>query len=72
MDLMIGLAAVDEVTGGKEMRRLANGWMGWESKSGRRLRVLGAHLLLTLATRLDSAVTQARQEEMMLTPAQAA
>jgi hypothetical protein len=52
MDLMIGLAAVDRVTGDKQMQQLANGWMGWESQRGRRLRALSARVLVALARRL--------------------
>ena len=52
MDLIIGLAVVDEATGGKQMQQLANGWMGWESKSMRRMRTLSARMLVALATRL--------------------
>jgi hypothetical protein len=50
MNLIIGLAAVDEATGGKQMQRLANGWMGWESKMARRARSLSARALVALAT----------------------
>lgn len=55
MDLLFGLAAVDEVTGGKQMRQLARGWMGWESPSWRWARALGARVLVALAARLDPA-----------------
>ena len=52
MNLIIGLAAVDQVTGGKQTKQLADGWMGRESRSGRWLRTLGARALLALAARL--------------------
>lgn len=55
MNLIVGLAAVDQATGGKQTRQLANGWMGWESKTLRRLRTAGAGLLVTLAARLAPA-----------------
>ncbi len=42
MDLLVGLAMVDAVTGGKQMERLARGWMGRESATLRRLRAGGA------------------------------
>ena len=66
MNLIIGLAAVDEVNGGKQMQQLANGWMGWESKSGRRLRAFGARLLVALAARLDATALPARQDTAAL------
>ena len=47
--LLVALMAVDEAHGGRQMRQLSHGWMGWESKSGRRLRSLGARTLLALA-----------------------
>ena len=55
MNLIIGLAMVDEVTGGKQTKQLADGWMGWESKTMRRARALGARFLVTMAARLDPA-----------------
>ena len=55
MNLVIGLAAVDRVTGEREMQRLANGWMGWESKTGRRVRAALAGGLVTLAARIAPA-----------------
>jgi hypothetical protein len=62
MNHIIGLAAVDEVTGGKQMQQLTNGWMGWESKSGRLLRAIGARALVALAARLDATTLLARQD----------
>ena len=61
MDLIIGLAAVDEATGGKQLRQLANGWMGWESKTLRRARACSARALVALARRL--ALEPAAQSE---------
>lgn len=55
MDLLIGLAVVDQVTGGKQMRQLSHGWMGWESRSGRWLRARSARALIALAARLAPA-----------------
>ncbi|HET8630141.1 MAG TPA: hypothetical protein VFL91_22185 [Thermomicrobiales bacterium] len=52
MDLMFGLAALDTMQGDRLGRRLANGWMGWESQRGRQLRALGARALIALAARL--------------------
>ena len=60
MNLISGLAVVDEVTGGKRVQQLADGWMGWESQGGRRLRALGVRLLVAAATRLAPAQLQAR------------
>ena len=53
--LLVGLVIVDEMNDRRQMRQLAEGWMGWESRSGRRLRALGARLLLTLAARVAPA-----------------
>ena len=50
MDLMFGLATVDKMQGDRLGRQLAHGWMGWESKTMRRVRSLGAKVLFTLAT----------------------
>ena len=50
MDLMFGLATVDKMQGDRLGRQLANGWMGWESKRGRQFRMLGAKILVALAT----------------------
>ena len=47
--LLVGLVAVDEMHGGQRMRQLSDGWMGWEWKGGRRLRVLSARALLAVA-----------------------
>jgi hypothetical protein len=55
MNLIIGLAAVDRVNDERQMRQLADGWMGRESATARRLRVLGVRALLALATRLTPA-----------------
>ena len=52
MDLMVTLAAVDRVTGNRQMKQLSNGWMGWESKVGRRVRAALAHGLVALAARI--------------------
>ena len=68
MDLQFGLAIVDQMKGDKETKQRMHGWMSWESKSGKRLRALGAQALLALAARLDAAVLLARQEEDTLTP----
>jgi hypothetical protein len=62
MNLIIGLAAVDEATGGKQMRRLADGWVGRESKTLRRVRALGARALVSMAVRLDATARPAGQE----------
>jgi hypothetical protein len=51
MNLIIGLAAVDEATGGKQMRQLADGWMGRESRLGQRLQALRARASVVLATK---------------------
>ena len=50
MDLMFGLATVDKMQGDRLGRQLAHGWMGWESKRGRQLRMFGAHVLIAVAT----------------------
>lgn len=50
--LLVGLVIVDEMNDRRQMRQLANGWMGWESKSGRWLRRRGAHVLLAMAARV--------------------
>jgi hypothetical protein len=71
MNLIIGLAAVDEVTGGKQMQQLANGWMGRESKHGRKLRALGAQVLINLAARLDPAHLRGLMPEQGTTEARA-
>ena len=68
MDLLVSLAIVDEMHGGKQMRQLANGWMGREARPVRRLRALSARALIGLAARLDSAVAVARREDAALTP----
>jgi hypothetical protein len=66
MDLLVGLAMVDEVTGGKQMERLARGWMGRESATLRRLRAGGAWLLVALAARLDPALTHPSADQQPL------
>jgi hypothetical protein len=53
--LLIGLVIVDEMNDRRQLRQLADGWMGWEWRHGRRLRALGARLLLTLSGRVASA-----------------
>ena len=53
--LLVGLVIVDEMQGGRRMRQLADGWMGWEWRRGRRLRALGARLLLAVAARVAPA-----------------
>jgi hypothetical protein len=55
MDLLFGLATVDKMHGDRLARQLANGWMSRESKLWRQLRMLGAKILLALATRLTPA-----------------
>lgn len=50
--LLPALMAVDELHGSKEQRRLARGWMGWESKLGRRGRSRLARALRRWADRL--------------------
>ncbi len=69
MDLIIGLAAADEATGGREMRRLADGWMGRESKYQWRLRAAVARALVALAARIDPAGLAGRRDTPAL-PAQ--
>jgi hypothetical protein len=62
MDLLFGLATVDKMQNDRLGRQLANGWMGWESKTMRRVRALGARALVTLAARLDATAVLARQD----------
>lgn len=52
MDLIVALQMVDRVTGERQAQQLAAGWMGRESRIGRRLRGLGASALHILAARL--------------------
>ena len=47
--LLIGLAIVDEMNGGRQMRRLADGWMNREPRGGARLRAFGARSLVAVA-----------------------
>jgi hypothetical protein len=56
--LPIGLVILDELNGGKQMRRLGDGWMHRESMALRRLRAVGARTLVVLAARLDPASAQ--------------
>ena len=53
--LPIVLVMIDEMNDGKQMKQLANGWMGWESKTMRRVRALSARMLVALAARLAPA-----------------
>jgi hypothetical protein len=53
--LLIGLVIVDEMNDRRQMRQLADGWMGWEWRHGRHLRAFGARLLLALAGRVAPA-----------------
>ena len=72
MDLQIGLAIVDQMNGGKETKQCMDGWMHRESASGKRLRALGARMLVALATRLDPAGGLAWREQSSLPVARAA
>ena len=52
---LFGLAAVDRMQGGRAARRLYQGWAGWESATGRKVRRAASAALLALATRLAPA-----------------
>jgi hypothetical protein len=69
MDLLFGLATVDKMQNDRLGRQLANGWMGWESKTMRRVRALGARALVTLAAWLDPAHPRALMPELGATDA---
>ena len=55
MDLLVSLAIVDELHGGTQTRQLADGWMGRESRTVRRLRTRAARAVVSLAVRLTPA-----------------
>lgn len=56
MELQIGLAIVDQMTGGKETTQRMQGWMARELRTVRRLRLVGARALVALAARLEPAL----------------
>jgi hypothetical protein len=55
------LMLVDEKNGRPQLRRLAEGRTGRGAQRGRRLRALGARLLVALAARLDATALPARR-----------
>jgi hypothetical protein len=62
---LIGLVIVDEMNDRRQMRQLADGWMGWEWRHGRYLRARGARLLLSVAARLAPTGAPAQHTEPM-------
>ena len=59
MELMVGLAIVDQLDGERRTRRMAAGWMGMIPAPGRRMRTALAAALLVLAGRVAPALPQA-------------
>jgi hypothetical protein len=63
--LLIGLVIVDEMNDRRQLRQLADGWMGWEWRHGGLLRARGARLLLAMAARLAPLDASAQRPESM-------
>ena len=71
-DPLFGLVVVDQMSGGKGMRQLANGWMNRESKLARRLRAVAAKALVALAVRLAPEPAESPEPQVPATPATSA
>ncbi len=66
MDLMFGLSVVDQMNGGRQTKRLAQGWSERSSRLGGRLRQRTGAALLALGTRL-APVAEAPAERLVVT-----
>ena len=65
MDLMFGLSVVDQMNGGRQMKKLAQGWSNRAPRHGGRLRRSVGAALIALGTRLAPAVEAAAERPVV-------